>query len=65
MEKLRTEYGRFAIDNKLNYHDLSGIYDDVTESETVWFDHIHLNDNGHRILAEKVGAILEDKGLLR
>ena len=58
MELLREKYKQFASKNALNYYDLTDICDDSPRSETMWYDHAHLNDNGNKVLAEKLGNIL-------
>lgn len=57
-ETLRSRYRDFAARERIVYHDLTDIFDSIDGSETVWYDHVHLNDLGHRTLANRVKDII-------
>lgn len=61
---LKARHEKFALNNNMVCRDLTDIYDDLPSSEAVWYDHVHLNDRGHRILAEKVSKIILKEGFL-
>lgn len=65
MNKLQSEYKKFAIENQIVYYDMNDIFDSIPSSQTIWYDHAHLNDLGNKILAEKVASILFEEKLIK
>ncbi len=55
---VRQRYQDLANREHIAYYDLNGIFDRYDAATTVWFDHVHLNDNGHRVLGELLKDII-------
>ncbi len=65
MKSLQIRYGAFAKENDINFLDFTNIYDLVPSDETIWYDYVHLNDKGHKILDEKFASILIKQNLIK
>jgi len=57
MDILRGEYKSFSSKNDLVFYDLNDVFDSFSVNQTFWYDHVHLNDEGHRVIGEKVKEI--------
>tara|TARA_B110000285_G_C14632452_1_gene384081 strand:+ start:347 stop:544 length:198 start_codon:yes stop_codon:yes gene_type:complete len=45
------------IDNNIIFSDLSNVYDNY--KKTIFFDKVHVTDNGYRILTDKIFYIIK------
>lgn len=58
MDVLRRDYRNFTVREGINFCDLNDVFDNIPVSQTVWFDHVHLNDQGNRIIAERLKDVI-------
>ena len=58
-EQLRTAFRKEALPANVSFTDLTEVFDEVPESETVFLDAFHVADRGNSIIAEAIGRALE------